>query len=88
MGVNLGFSLILSLVILTGSGTIQAEDRSIAELPQAKKQQWAGIQKALRDELAVCREHCGYDKACEERCEGAFKYRLEIEYKKLMSESR
>lgn len=85
---SLIFMFVLLLFVATGPWLVSAQDMPISQLSEEKRQKWEGIQKALRYELSVCREHCAYDKACEAKCESAFRSRLEKEYKGLTHESR
>ena len=57
-----------------------------ATLPQAKQAQWEGAQKSLRNELDSCNEDCGQDQNCFDKCEKAYKSRLDTEYQKLLYE--
>jgi hypothetical protein len=55
-----------------------------AELPQAKRAKWEGVQKVLRNERDGCIEDCGQDQNCFDKCEKAYDSRLGKEYQKLL----
>jgi len=57
-----------------------------AELPQAKQAIWKGVQKMLGDERGACMEDCGQDQICFDKCEKAYKSRLNKEYQNLIYE--
>jgi hypothetical protein len=57
-----------------------------AELPQAKQAKWKGVQKRLGDERDDCMEDCGQDQNCFDKCEKAYKSRLDKEYQQLINE--
>jgi len=58
------------------------------EVSEDKKQAWENIKSHLRQEYDVCIEHCGSDASCEEKCKKVFNHRKEMEYNKLMQDSR
>ena len=65
---------------------LASNDRPAHEVPEGKKQKWESIQNIVKREHSVCIEHCGNDPSCLDRCEKAYKSRLDREYKKLMYE--
>jgi hypothetical protein len=56
----------------------------LEELPQAKQSKWKGVQKMLGDERGACMEDCGQDQSCFDKCEKAFRGRLDKEYQSLL----
>ena len=58
----------------------------LEELPQAKQAKWKGVQKMLGDERGACMEDCGQDQNCFDKCDTAYKSRLDKEYQKLIYE--
>jgi len=54
-----------------------------ADLPEAKKQEWAEVKASLQKELEVCKEHCGDNKECLDKCDKANKARLERERQRI-----
>ena len=58
----------------------------LEELPQSKQAKWKGVQKVLGDERGTCLEDCGKDQNCYDKCEKAYKSRLNKEYQKLRYE--
>jgi hypothetical protein len=66
--------------------TLAANDQPVYEVPEGKKQKWAGIQTMVQKEHDVCIEHCGNDKTCEDKCAQVYKTRLDREYKGIMLE--
>jgi hypothetical protein len=57
-----------------------------AELSKDKENLWEMTQQNLKKEYGVCVEHCGNDAACREKCEKAYKSRMDNEYQKLIRE--
>lgn len=57
-----------------------------AELPQAKQAKWQGVKKMLGDERSACKDDCGQDQNCFDKCEKAFSGRLAKEYQSLFYE--
>jgi hypothetical protein len=57
-----------------------------AELPKDKQAKWKGVQKMLGDERGACVEDCGQDQNCFDKCEKAYKSRLEKEYQSILLE--
>lgn len=81
-------SALVGVFILFGtSASIKAESPPGSHLPQAKQQEWRGTQQKLLHEYDICKEHCGTDKNCLERCEKVYKSRQKREYQKLLHES-
>jgi len=63
---------------------LASSDRPAYEVPAGKKQKWESIQNMVKREYNVCIEHCGNDTTCLDRCEKAYRSRLDREYKGLM----
>jgi hypothetical protein len=57
-----------------------------ANLPKAKQAKWEAVHKTLRYELGSCIKDCGQDRPCLDRCDKAYKSRLNKEYQKLTNE--
>jgi hypothetical protein len=57
-----------------------------AELPKAKQAKWEAVQKTLHKEMGSCIEDCGQDRDCFDKCDMAYKSRLDKEYQKLIYE--
>lgn len=67
-------------------GTIecaQAKDYDVSRLSKEQQATWAGTQERLKQELAVCQEHCGGSKECDAKCQRAYEARLEMAYQRL-----
>ncbi len=84
-------------VCFLSAGTSAAGTQSVTELPAAgdqpayavpegKQQKWQSLQTLVQKEYNDCVEDCGNDSECLKRCENVYNFRLEREYKKLMSE--
>ena len=76
----------LSPVFATEQLIIEPTDPAGVSIPEDKKQEWENIRNRVLDEYNVCTEHCGNDSRCLNRCERAYRYRLETEQKKLTQE--
>lgn len=63
-----------------------AETPSGSDLPDSLKPHWEDMQKGLRHEYEVCKEHCGTSRPCLDRCEKAYQSRTEQEYRRMLSE--
>jgi len=55
-------------------------------VPKEKADHWEKIRGQLKKEKEVCKEHCGAEAVCLDRCRQAYKTRLDREYKQLMHE--
>jgi hypothetical protein len=67
-------------------GILAAYDQPVYEVPAAKKLKWQSLQNLVKKEFDSCKEDCGTDNACLERCDEVYKFRLDREYKQFMSE--
>jgi hypothetical protein len=76
--ISLTAAVTLIFVLAAGAG-IGAQ----VDPPQGKKPEWAKIQAGLKNELEVCNEHCGGNKECLEKCDKAYKARLERERQRI-----
>ena len=66
-----------------GTPKLASGDQPAYVVPEGKKQRWESIQNMVKREYDVCVEHCGNDTDCLNKCEKAYKTRLEREYKGL-----
>jgi len=67
-------------------GTIecaQAKDYDVRNLSKEQQATWASALKRLKQELAVCQEHCGGSKDCDAKCRRAYEARQEMAYQRL-----
>ena len=55
-------------------------------LTQAKRAKWQVMQQLIRKDRGTCIEGCGQDRSCSEKCDKAYKSRLNKEYQKLLNE--
>jgi hypothetical protein len=55
-------------------------------LTQAKRAKWQVMQQLIRKERGTCIEGCNQDRSCAEKCDKAYKARLNKEYQKLLNE--
>lgn len=55
-------------------------------LTQAKRAKWQVMQKMIRKERGTCIEGCNQERTCSEKCDKAYKVRLNKEYQKLLNE--
>jgi len=65
---------------------LAAKDQPAYEVPEIKQQRWQSVQNMVTKELNSCKEDCGTDNSCLERCDEVYKARLDREYKIIMSE--
>ena len=56
------------------------------EVPKEKMQLWESLKNNALNDYNVCQEHCGYDQVCLDKCEKAYKFRLDNEYKNLIGQ--
>ncbi len=61
-----------------------AAEPSGDELPEARRQEWESLKKHLRHDYDVCAEHCGNSDPCLNKCEDVYRYRIEVEYKRIL----
>jgi nitrous oxide reductase accessory protein NosL len=65
---------------------VEAGSYNVTNLSKEKQTLWAGSRERLKQELAVCREHCGGSKECDAKCRRAYDARLEMTYQRLTQE--
>jgi len=63
---------------------IVSSDQPAYAVPEGKEKQWENIQEIAKREHVVCREHCGNDLNCLEKCKTAFTSRLDREYQNII----
>ena len=68
------------------SGLLAANDQSTYDVPEAKQQKWQSLQNLVEKDLYACEDDCGNDNACLDRCDQVYRFRLDREYKRLMSD--
>lgn len=53
-------------------------------VPAEKAQLWESLKNVAGKDYDVCLEHCGYEQSCLDKCEAAYKNRLDNQYKMLL----
>ena len=71
---------------LGNSGETAADEKTPYTVPADKARKWAGLKNVALRDYDVCQEHCGYEQACLDKCETAYKQRLDREYNMLLNE--
>lgn len=85
---SLGLILLLASVCSgqNNGGKTVSEMQTPYTVPAAKVQKWESLQNKVEKEYDICLEHCGYEQSCMDRCEAAYKNRLDREYRQLLNE--
>jgi len=60
-------------------------DTTSYSVPADKTQQWESLKNVAQKDYDVCLEHCGSGQSCLDRCETAYKNRLDNQYKMLLN---
>lgn len=59
------------------------QEKTAYTVPKEKAQLWEDLKTKAQKDYDICQEHCSYQQACLDRCETAYKNRLENDYKML-----
>jgi len=60
-----------------------SQEMTTYEVPKEKMQLWESLKSNAMKDYNICQEHCGYEQECLDKCEKAYKARLDREYKNL-----
>jgi hypothetical protein len=87
-GIGLIILLLLFAVSCNGRNNsskpeIMSKETANYEVPKEKMQLWESLKNTAMKDYDVCQEHCGYEQDCLDKCEKAYKARLDREYKNL-----
>ena len=81
------FALLVSSLFCFSADTEPCPEKTVFQIPMEKKDLWEALKANAAEKYAVCREHCGGNKVCLDKCRQAYEYRLETEYQKLMHQN-
>jgi nitrous oxide reductase accessory protein NosL len=78
-----GMAAMVFIAVYPVSGP--AAEPDISTLPKHKQEEWKRVKSGMDREYNVCREHCGGEKSCLDKCTQAYESRLQKEFQKLQT---
>lgn len=75
-------------IVQAGNADMQNNGFDTSAVPEAHKQEWAGIQNKLAKEYDACINDCGDHLECQEKCWSVYEFRLGREHRRITQKAR